>query len=100
MKTSPNLSEVALDLMLGDRNESYGNPSDDFEGIALMWSGLLNKKLYRDITPEDVGRMMVALKLRRDSFQAKDDNLIDAHGYLHCLSWIKTGLRPARGGEE
>ncbi len=100
MNTSPNFSEAALDLILGDRNEAYGNPREDFEGIALMWTGLINAKLHRDITAEDVARMMVALKLRRDSHRPKDDNLIDAHGYLHCLSWIQTGLQPARGGEE
>jgi len=99
MNTSPNFSEAALDLILGDRNEAYGNPREDFEGIALMWTGLINAKLHHEITAEDVARMMVALKLRRDSHRQKDDNLIDAHGYLHCLSWIQKGLRPRRGDE-
>ena len=97
---SENLSERSLELILGDRNESYGTPADDFNGIALIWSGILNQKLKDEITGEDVALMMVGLKLRREAHKAKEDNIVDAHGYLHCLQWLRTGLRPARGGEQ
>lgn len=61
-----------------------------------MWTGLLNSKLkpHLQITASDVALMMAALKLRRQAHRPKDDNLIDAHGYLMCIEWMQTGQRP------
>lgn len=87
-------ADTAAKCVLGDRNADYGNPHPDFAGIALMWSGLLNTVLSRHLTATDVALMMTALKLRRHAHKAKDDNLIDAHGYLLCLQWIETGKKP------
>lgn len=94
MNFTPNLADKGLEIVLGDRNDDYGDPRQDFEGIALMWTGLLNGKLNRDITASDVALMMIALKLRRHCHNPKDDNLIDGHGYLHCLNWIEKGMPP------
>jgi hypothetical protein len=93
-------ADKASEMVLGPRNADYGNPHPDFSGIALMWSGLLNTKLNEQITPVEVGLMMAALKLRRHSHKAKDDNLIDAHGYLQCIEWIEGGRRPTPAAEE
>lgn len=87
-------------LVLGDRNAAYGSPDADFAGIALMWSGLLNTKLRERLTATEVGLMMTALKLRRHAHKPKDDNLIDAHGYLTCVEWIERGDRPQPEAEE
>lgn len=87
-------ADKAADLVLGSRNADYGSPHPDFAGIALMWSGLLNTKLKEQLTPVEVGLMMAALKLRRHAHRAKDDNLVDAHGYLTCIEWIESGERP------
>lgn len=88
-------SDTAAKLVLGSRNADYGSPHPDFAGIALMWSGLLNTKLAAQITAVEVGLMMTALKLRRHAHKPKDDNLVDAHGYLDCIEWIETGARPS-----
>ena len=88
-------ADTASTLVLGDRNTDYGSPDADFAGVALMWSGLLNTKLKERITKEDVALMMVALKLRRQAHKPKDDNLVDAHGYLICAEWINRGAKPA-----
>jgi len=87
-------ADKAADLVLGSRNADYGSPHPDFAGIALMWSGLLNTKLKEQLTAVEVGLMMTALKLRRHAHKPKDDNLVDAHGYLTCIEWIETGQRP------
>lgn len=92
-------ADAAHRLVLGDRNDAYGNPDADFSGIALMWSGLLNTKLKAKITAAEVGLMMVALKLRRHAHKPKDDNLVDAHGYLACVEWIERGERPVPEAE-
>lgn len=92
-------ADKAHELVIGDRNADYGSPHPDFAGIALMWSGLLNTKLNAQISAVEVGLMMAALKLRRHAHKPKDDNLIDAHGYLDCVEWIETGTRPSPESE-
>jgi hypothetical protein len=85
---------AACRLVLGERNDDYGSPRGDFEGIAKMWSGLLYDKLKADITCEEALLMMAALKLRREAHKSKRDNLVDAYGYLLCYEWAATGERP------
>lgn len=87
-------ADTATQLVLGDRNASYGNPADDYAKVAKLWSGLLHPILQRDITPQEAILMMVALKLAREVHRPKDDNIIDAHGYLLCYQWALTGQRP------
>lgn len=94
-ETPVNAAKEAIKLVLGDRNESYGNPRDDYEGTAKIWSGIIAAKLKADITPEEAILMMVGLKLRREATKHKDDNVIDAHGYLLCHEWSRTGQKPA-----
>lgn len=89
-----NNADRAAELVLGDRNTDYGNPKEDFTGVALMWTGLLQAKLRAPITPEEVALLMVALKLRREAHRPKADNLVDAHGYLLTLEWMRNGKAP------
>jgi len=89
-----NYADEAVKIITGDRHESYGHPGDDLGGIAMMWSGLLNTRLTQPLSGKDVALMMTGLKLVRHAHKAKDDNLIDAHGYLICAEWIETGVRP------
>jgi hypothetical protein len=95
-----NNADKAAALILGDRNDSYGTPESDFSGIALIWSGILSAKLRTNITPDEVALMMVGLKLRREAHKPKDDNLVDAHGYLLCLEWMRSGQRPVPEGTQ
>lgn len=89
-----NNAQKAQELVFGDRNVSYGNPKDDYTKTAKMWSGLLHSKLKEEITAEEAILMMVALKLSRESFRHKEDNIVDAHGYLLCYDWALKGTKP------
>lgn len=84
-----NSIDRAWDLTHGDRHKEYGNAVEVFEAYAKIWSGLLAKKLKEDITASDVTLMMTALKLAREAGSPKDDNVVDAHGYLILLDEVK-----------
>ena len=90
--------EEAEKLVLGDRNSTYGNPSDDYAKTAKIWSGMLMLKLKPgvEITPKEAMLMMAGLKISREMNKHKRDNLVDAHGYLICAEWDIEGKPPHR----
>lgn len=93
-------ADEAASLVLGDRNESYGTPAEDYAKTATMWTGFLTHKLREPITPKEAVLMMALLKISREQFRPKPDNLIDAHGYLLCAEWIETGARPTPAADD
>lgn len=68
----------ALDIINGEKQKEYGDPAVMFPKIAQMWSAYLG----REISSEDVAMMMTLLKIARQSYEHKADNLIDAAGYI------------------
>jgi hypothetical protein len=76
----------ARDLITGDRNKTYGSPTQNFQDTADIWDTLLKSKLKEDarIEPGDVARLMIALKLCRMVAQPKRDNWTDIAGYAGC----------------
>lgn len=91
-----NIATEAAKLVCGDRNDSYGDPADDYAGTAKVWSGLLIQKLKPgvEITPREAILMMAALKIRREVTKPKRDNRVDAIGYMLCDDWVTTGKKP------
>lgn len=87
-------ADKAAELVLGERNASYGTPAEDYAKTATMWTGFLTHKLREPITPKEAVLMMALLKISREAYRHKPDNIIDAHGYLFCAEWIETGERP------
>ena len=62
-----------------DRDQQYGSPCVNFTKIAELWSIYKGTKF----SPKDVAAMMALLKIARiSSGQAKNDNWLDACGYL------------------
>src|SRR6185503_9141984 len=86
---TPNIAAKALNLVVGDRNEAYGPPALDYAGTAKAWSGLLIDKLKPgvEINAREAILMMVVLKCRREVTKPKEDNRIDAIGYILCEDW-------------
>jgi len=75
-------------LVNGEKNKSYGNPSENFDNIARMWSVILKK----EVSAHDVGLCMVAMKVAREINVHKRDNLVDIAGYAATLERLEKGI--------
>ena len=71
----------AESIVNGSRNSDYGG-TEGVERIAQVASTLTNK----NITAKDIALIMISLKLVRESFNHKRDNLVDACGYMELLN--------------
>lgn len=76
-----NILKEAEKIISKDRREAYGPVNQSFEQIAKIWSGILNT----EITSKQVALCMIGLKMQRESFSHKDDNLVDLVGYTLLL---------------
>ena len=72
-------------MIVGDRNLSYDHPYDNFTRIAQVWTAILGIK----ITTEQVGLCMVGVKLAREAYQPKRDNLVDGAGYFGTIQMVR-----------
>lgn len=71
---------------LTQRQESYDSPVQNFQDIADVWTIQMRHKLRDNckFESEDVSLMMIAIKLLREKFAHKHDNLVDIVGYAIC----------------
>lgn len=76
--------EEAARIVHGPRGNFYDHPFDNFSRTAHVWNAVLYSKLKpgESVAPEDVSLCMVGVKIAREAFRHKRDNLTDAHGYL------------------
>lgn len=79
--TNETILDEAKRIVYGDRNESYGDPADDFANIAKMWSVVFGQQ----VSITQVGLAMACLKIARHLHKPKRDNLVDLAGYAACL---------------
>lgn len=76
--------EEAQSLITGDRNNSYDHPLDNFARIKKGWEVIFGI----DITEEQVGLAMAWLKIAREAYKHKRDNLTDGAGYLGTVEMV------------
>lgn len=91
---APVKSSVLLEaerLVHGERQASYGHPKDDFSRTAALATIVLAKRLSGPLTPEDVAKFMVCVKLSREVNGHKRDNLVDLCGYVETLAMLREG---------
>lgn len=65
-----------------EKERQYGPFSEGMERAAQIASGIRGKKF----TAEDMFAAMIALKLSRESFNHKEDNLLDCVAYMAAFN--------------
>jgi len=88
--TDESILDEAKRITAGTRRAEYGAPADDFARTALMWTGILARKLRegQSITALDIPLCMIAIKLARQSHHHKRDNLVDIAGYARTAAMV------------
>lgn len=75
------LLQEATSIITKDRNNSYGDPDQDFARIAELWTTYLGY----EVKPHDVAVMMILLKVSRLSWNpSHKDSWLDIAGYAGC----------------
>lgn len=92
--------DKAKAIINGDRQQQYGDAEDSFTLIATFWQTYIDAALVdsgsivRPLGGKDVAMMMTLMKIARESNGAgKEDNLIDACGYLALAADMPGGER-------
>ena len=76
------MKDIATEALLDERGKDWGDPVATHEAIALVWTGLLRRKLIKDIEPHEVATMMSGLKLVRHTINPDNpDSLDDSDAY-------------------
>ena len=70
----------ASEITKGDRNQDYGEPDDNLNNTAALWSLYLGM----EISGSDVAIMMILLKCSRSRTSKLRDNWVDIAGYARC----------------
>lgn len=76
----------ALDIINGERQQTYGDPKECFRLIAELWSYYLGK----NINSEDVAMLMILMKIARAKNNYNQDNFVDICGYAALADEIHT----------
>lgn len=83
----PTLSDRALALIDGPRQDDYASPELNFARIGGMWAAILG--LPESVTPKQVALMMAALKIARLAHKDTEDGRVDAVGYLEIFERLR-----------
>lgn len=73
-------------LITGDRNKTYGPPTENFRNIAELINVRFRHLLKpgERFTGSDVADLMVLVKIARNAADPKRDNFVDIAGYAAC----------------
>lgn len=82
------ICEEAYRIQGGDRQQDYGDPTQNFDDIASLWNAYLmtsgEAKLSYPLNARDVAHLMILMKIARNCHKPKRDNWVDIAGYAQC----------------
>ena len=82
-QTRKDILDKAAEAVSTDRNADYGEPEDNFDDIARLWTAWYGQPFLR----VDVSVMMILVKLARlQTSPTKLDHWVDIAGYAACGS--------------
>lgn len=94
MKAS-DIAKKASELVAGDRQKTHGDKTRNFLNIARLWNAymLSRPNPWAELTPTDIGHLMVLLKVARTQLGAFNlDDYVDMAGYAACageIAWLE-----------
>ena len=77
-----------VNLRSEEKEREYGPFTEGMEKAASIASCCTGK----DITARDMYLCLIALKLSRESYNHKEDNLLDAVAYIGALNNFENGI--------
>ena len=83
-ETGSILSEAER-IVNGDRQADYSDPVANFKHISEIASSISKENL----SPTVCAIVMIAVKLARENYKHKRDNLVDLAGYVEILNRVK-----------
>lgn len=81
--------DLAKSLVFSERNKAYGDGMKEFTKVANVFNALTG----RDLRPDEAVMFMVVLKLVRETYRHKTDNIVDAAGYLEILAQVILAMK-------
>lgn len=82
------ICEEAFRIQGGDRQQDYGDPTQNFTDIAGAFNWYLDTKESnggaRSFEARDIAHVMILMKVARNVHKPKRDNWVDAAGYAQC----------------
>lgn len=76
----------ANDILNGDRNEQYNDPNESFK----VYAEILKATFGLELTPVEVCKVQMAIKLGRLKYKYKRDSLVDLCGYSEILHRLES----------
>jgi hypothetical protein len=85
MEKYKSILEEAHAIVNGARQEKYG----DFVNTLVLVAAVVSLLTGKDIKPEDIAKVMIAMKLIREKNKHDRENLVDLCGYAEGLNRLK-----------
>ena len=76
----------ANDILNGDRNEQYNDPNESFK----VYAEILKAAFGLELTPVEICKVQMAIKLGRLKYKYKRDSLVDLCGYSEILNRLES----------
>jgi hypothetical protein len=83
------IEEKIQKRIIEERNQEYGDYQENFALLAEMFSIILFSKIKTALQPEDVGHIMMALKLYRCTKKYKADSYDDLSIYCKMTKQVR-----------